>query len=70
MSITEILEAMTGCPDEYHFSQEEKNAFHVFEHRLLASTYKLYMRVPQPRADKAMARVMREIIERLPPQDD
>jgi hypothetical protein len=69
MTVAGIVQALDGCPDDYHFSPDERNAFHLFEHRLLASLYRLYIHVPTEKADKALARKLREIVAKLPDDD-
>jgi hypothetical protein len=70
MTIANRLEELEICPcGDYDLTDEEVRAVYHFEHRLLASLYRLYMRAPPEKADKVIGDVLRQIVSKLPRDD-
>ena len=68
-SIADILKALS-CPcGKYDLTDEQENAAYHFEHRFLASLHRLYIHLPQEKADKIVGHVLKEIVAKLPPGD-
>ncbi len=67
-SVALIIEKILGCPPHLlaDLSPRQLAALHLYKHKLMAATHRLYMAVPAERADQVLSRLLKDIAERLP----
>jgi hypothetical protein len=67
-SVADILQRILGCPPHLlaELSPKQIAALHLYKHKLLAATNRLYMTLPAESADPILTRVFKEVAPDLP----